>query len=102
LGGNGTVNVGGTLELASSGSLVGNNTFTGSGMLNWLSGGAYGPTTNTFASDFHVNFLGFDTKSIYGDGSGFWQSVIVNQGTMTWDSLGQLEGNSNGILVNEG
>ena len=61
IGGDGTVNVSGTMDL-DGGTLGGNHTFTGTGKLNWNAGFfgslGLGMETTTLASNFHVNLTG--------------------------------------------
>ena len=93
MGGDGTVNVSGTLEL-NGGTIGGNHTFTGTGKLNWSYGYFYslGPVldTTTFATNFHVNANGPDflIKNIF-------YHQIVNRGVFTVDAAGaRISGDS--------
>ncbi|MDB6124552.1 MAG: hypothetical protein JWQ71_3545 [Pedosphaera sp.] len=94
LNADGTITVDGTFELF-NGNLRGNQTWTGSGNFNWIGGTMAGAGITTIGTNFHLNILVPNTKSLDGH-------TLVNRGTVNWIDgfVGLL--NTQSAFINDG
>jgi hypothetical protein len=96
----GTINLGGTLELA-SGDLFGIHTFTGTGAFNWTGGSLRGGgSITTIANGLRMSIAGDADKTLLHGSSTASGHRLINNSMITWTGAGNIRAGDGSTITN--